>query len=161
MKNLENEKILSDEILNAVLVIIKQDPNVIFGGSIALNAINLLSRPISDIDLCFRKGDNLSRMLFDATNDASDVASVTATDVNGEKIQRISTKILGIKTCCFKLSDEQLQHSKHTFNRNGTEITICIQNVNYAIEAKRAYSDICQKHKVDLESISEVLNNTF
>ena len=41
MKNLENKEILSDEILNAISLIIKQTPNVVFGGSIALNAISL------------------------------------------------------------------------------------------------------------------------
>jgi len=61
MKNLENKEILSDEILNAISLIIKQTPNVVFGGSIALNAIELINRPISDIDLFFGMNESLSQ----------------------------------------------------------------------------------------------------
>ena len=41
LKNLENKEILSDEILNAISLIIKQTPNVVFSGSIALTALNI------------------------------------------------------------------------------------------------------------------------
>jgi hypothetical protein len=51
--NLENKQILSDDILNAIDLIIKKTPHAVFGGSIALNAVGLINRKISDIDLFF------------------------------------------------------------------------------------------------------------
>ena len=53
MNNLDNSEILSDEIVNAIDLIITQIPDVIFGGSIALNAVGLLNRKVSDIDVFF------------------------------------------------------------------------------------------------------------
>lgn len=159
MSNLENKEILSDEILNAISLIIKQTPNVVFGGSIALNAIGLLNRPISDIDLFWGMYESLSKNKYLSIESTSELASDTVTNKNGIEIQRIGAKIAGVKTCCFKVSDEELQCSKHKFTRDGNEFTICIQNVNYAIEAKKYYSNRNEKHKRDLEEITNVLEN--
>ena len=161
MKNLENKEILSDEILNAISVIIKKTPNVVFGGSIALNAIGLINRPIADIDLFFGMNERLSKIRYLSVRTIGEITSDTVTNTNGIEIQRTGAKIAGVKTCCFKVSDEELQCSKHKFTRNGTEYTICIQNVNYAIEAKKSYSSRNQKHKTDLEIISNVLGCIF
>ena len=62
--NLENKQILSDDILNAIDLIIKKTPHAVFGGSIALNAIGLINRKISDIDLFFSLNENLARNSF-------------------------------------------------------------------------------------------------
>ena len=158
MKNLENKEILSDEILNAISLIIKQTPNAVFGGSIALNAVGLINRPISDIDLFFGMNESLSKNGYLSVETIGEITSDTVTNTNGVEIQRTGAKILGIKTCCFKVSDEELQCSKHKFTRNENEFTICIQNVNYAIEAKKSYSSRNPKHKSDLEIISNVLD---
>ena len=161
MKNLENKEILSDEILNAISLIIKQTPTVVFGGSIALNAIGLINRPISDIDLFFGMNENLSKNGYLSVETIGEITSDTVTNTNGIEIQRTGAKIAGVKTCCFKVSDEELQCSKHKFTRNGTEYTICIQNINYAIEAKKSYSGRNPKHKTDLETILNVLDGLF
>ena len=161
MKNLENKEILSDEIFNAISLIIKQTPNAVFGGSIALNAIGLINRPISDIDLFFGMNESLSKNGYLSVETIGEITSDTVTNTNGIEIQRTGAKIAGVKTCCFKVSDEELQCSKHKFTRNQTEFTICIQNVNYAIEAKKSYSSRNPKHKSDLETISNVLDGLF
>lgn len=161
MKNLENKEILSDEILNAISLIIKNTPTVVFGGSIALNAIGLICRPISDIDLFFPELDSLQKNGYLSIETIGEITSDTVTNVNGNEIQRTGAKIAGIKTCCFKVSNDELQCSKHTFTRNGINITMCIQNVNYAIEAKKSYSSRNPKHESDLKNINETLDNLF
>lgn len=161
MKNLENKEILSDEIFKAITLIIKETPNVVFGGSIALNAIGLINRPISDIDLFFGMNESLYKNGYLSVGRIGEITSDTVTNTNGIEIQRTGAKIAGVKTCCFKVSDEELQYSKHKFTRNGKEYTIRIQNVNYAIEAKKSYSSKTPKHKTDLEAISNVLDGLF
>jgi len=161
MSNLENKEILSDEILKAVSLIISQCPETVFGGSIALNAIGLIDRPISDIDLFFGVNESLSKNGFLSIENEGEITSDTVTNTNGINIQRTGAKIAGIKTCCFKVSNEELQHSKHIFMRNGKQFTIYIQNVNYAIEAKRSYSSSNAKHKDDLIVIERTLEDLF
>jgi hypothetical protein len=155
--NLENKEILSDDILNAIDLIIKKTPHAVFGGSIALNAIGLINRKISDIDLFFSLNENLTRNSFLSIENDGELFSDTVTDVNGLEIQRTGAKIAGIKTCCFKVPDEELSHSKIKFL--GREI--CIQNVNYAIMAKRAYANKNDKHKEDLKKIDCSLDLLF
>ena len=62
--NLESKEVLSAEILNAIDLIIKHTPNAVFGGSIALNAVGLINRKVSDIDLFFHLNENLTKMVF-------------------------------------------------------------------------------------------------
>lgn len=159
--NLENEEVLSEEILNAIDLIIKHTPNAVFGGSIALNAVGLISRKVSDIDLFFPLNESLAKNGFLSIENDGQILSDTVTNVNGVEIQRTGAKIAGVKTCCFKVSDEELQCSKHKFIRNETERTICIQNVNYAIMAKMTYADKNNKHKEDLKQINTTLDNYF
>ena len=97
MKNLENKEILSDDILNAISLIIKQTPNVVFGGSIALNAIELINRPISDIDLFFGMNESLSQNGYLSVETIGEITSDTVTNTNGIEIQRTGAKIAGIK----------------------------------------------------------------
>ena len=160
-KNLENREILSDDILNAISIIVKNTPNAVFGGSIALNAVGLLNRPISDIDLFFELNESLSQNGYLKIEDMTEIASDTVTDTNGNDIQRTGAKIDGVKTCCFKVPVEMLSCSKYRFFRNGIEYCINIQNINYAIEAKRYYSDKSSKHRVDLYNIEEALEGLF
>jgi len=157
MKNLENTEILPIEILKAIDLIIKNCPNAIFGGSVALNAVGLLNRKISDIDLFFGEYESLSKnnFLSLATEKDGQILSDTVTDVNGKEIQRTGAKIAGIKTCCFKVGIQELQSS--SFNFLGR--TILIQNVNYAIMAKMSYAKNNDKHKIDLENINSKMEN--
>lgn len=161
MKNLENAEIFSDKLLNAVSIISDKIPHVVFGGSIALNAIGLITRPISDIDMFFDLNENLSKTgIFNILNDYQ-CMSETLTTTNGIEVKRVAINIAGVKGCCFKVPSEQLQCSKYYFYRNGKQYSINIQNVNYAIEAKRSYSKKNIKHTLDLIEINNELNNIF
>lgn len=160
MKNLENREILSDEILQAIDIIVSNCPDAVFGGSIALNAVGLINRKISDIDLFISNRQSLSRIGFLSLVEG-EILSDTVTNTNGEEIQRTGARIADVKTCVFSVDDEELQHSKHTFVRNGKEYKLFIQNVNYAIEAKKSYSSRNSKHRDDLEIIDDLLNDLF
>lgn len=164
MSNLENKEMLSDEIFDAIKIIVREIPNAVFGGSIALSGVGLINRPISDIDLFFTLQESLTKNNFIKIT-KSDITSETVTNTNGVEIQRTGAKIGNVKVCCFKVSDEELQHSKHTFIRDGESITILLQNVNYAIDAKRSYSPRNSKHKKDLEqietSLKDILNENL
>lgn len=153
MNNLENKEILSDDILEAIDILIKVTPECVFGGSIALNAVGLLNRKISDIDIFFEIGDSLNKNGF-LTIESTEFGSDTVTDTNGKAIQRTSAKIKGVKCCVFKVDKEELQHSKFSFLGR----TINIQNVNYAIQAKIAYSKNTKKHSDDLNFINDILD---
>jgi hypothetical protein len=164
--NLENPEILSKELFEVIELIITNCPNVVFGGSIALNAVGLLNRKISDIDLFFHYNESLTNnsLLFIENIEDGEILSDTVTDVNGKEIQRTGIRIKGIKICAFKVDNEELQHSEiELFGKK-----IKIQNVNYAIQAKIAYSKKNNnknneykknnKHEVDLNSIDYILN---
>ena len=131
--NLESKEVLSAEILNAIDLIIKTHTKRCFGGSIALNAVGLINRKVSDIDLFFHLNENLTKNGFLLIVNDGQILSDTVTNVNGVEIQRTGAKIAGVKTCCFKVSDEEMQHSKIEFLGR----KICVQNVNYAIMAKK------------------------
>lgn len=153
MNNLENKYILSEELIDAIDKIIEKVPHVVFGGSIALNAVGLISRKINDIDLFLPMNENFKMFLSIGVLD--EMTSDTVTDMNGNPIQRVGAKIKDVKVCCFKVSDEELEHSKFTFlNRK-----INIQNVNCAIIAKKTYSKKNKKHQDDLEQIYNSLHD--
>jgi hypothetical protein len=160
MNNLDNPEILSEEIISAIDLIITQVPDAVFGGSIALNGVGLLNRKISDIDVFFHFGQSLSKNGF-MQIPTTEILSDTITDVNGNSIQRTGLKINGVKVCAFKVSSEELNCSTITFTRDNIARKINIQNVNYAIQAKMAYSSKTQKHKDDLNSMDEVLKALF
>jgi hypothetical protein len=171
MNNLEKKEILSDQLLSMIDHIISKAPDVVFGGSIALNAVGLLNRPIGDIDLfisnksSFKKQNTLD--LFDGAGfSINDGFSETEMDINGNLIERMGYKCNDVKLCVFKVSDEELQHSKVTFLGR----TINIQNVNYAIMAKQVFAEKAQnnpyanktlKHIDDIFDINTTLNDLF
>ena len=157
MNNLENREILSEEILAAMDLIIMNVPDAIFGGSIALNAVGLITRRISDIDLFFNECDSLAKNGFLTCGMISEVMSDTVTNTNGKPIQRTGTKINNIRVCVFKVEELELQHS--IFEFSGRRIKI--QNINVAIQAKIAYSEKNQKHQNDLIKINDTINELF
>src|ERR1700733_13231008 len=134
MSNLDNTEILSDDLFKAIYAIKEKCPDVVFGGSIALNAVGLLNRKISDIDAFFHYGSHRHNGWLNVPG--IDLLSDTVTDTNGNLIQRTGMKVFGVKCCAFKVSPQEMEHSKITVR--GIEIKI--QNVNYAIAAKIAYS---------------------
>jgi hypothetical protein len=160
MNNLENPEILSDEILKVIDELLYKCPDVVFGGSIALNAVGLLNRKISDIDLFFRIDTNFARNNF-LTLTVSKITSETVTNVHGKEIQRTGLIVNDVHICAFKVDDEELQHSFFKFVRNDKTYNIKIQNVNYAIQAKIAYKWKTDKHKMDMDNIDKTLNDSF
>lgn len=159
MNNLENKLILNDQILSAIDLILEKCPKTVFGGSIALNAVGLLNREIHDIDV-FYCDESLETNGFLKIKRSS-IVSDTVTNTNGKEIQRTGVVINDVNTCAFNVGQEELQHSLFRFTRDGKERTICIQNVNYAIQAKISYTSKTSKHKEDINSIDEFMNNLF
>jgi hypothetical protein len=160
MNNLENPEILTDEIISAIDLIIAQIPDAIFGGSIALNGVGLLNRKISDIDVFFSFNQSLSKNGFTQIP-TTEILSDTVTDTNGLPVQRTGLKVNGVKVCAFKVGIEELQCSVIRFTRDDKTRQINIQNVNYAIQAKIAYTSKNPKHKEDLQTIDKILNKLF
>jgi len=157
MNNLENRKILSIEMLEVIDKIIATCPTVVFGGSIALNAVGLLNREIHDIDLLFPKHFSLSDLLNSNNISNSELISDMEFDVNGKPLQRTGIKLDNINCCVFKISDEELKSSIVKFDNR----TINIQNVNYVIDIKRRYADKVPKHKDDIFNIDKEIEKLF
>ncbi len=159
MNNLENKEILSGDIITAMDFIMEKVPNAIFGGSIALNAVGLLNRKVSDIDIFVqeRVKNHLDRLIDESNNRFSGVALFSDTIVvDGKHVERLGLNIKGIKVCCFKVPEDHMQHS--IFEFSGRKIKL--QNVNYAILAKKQYSTKgVAKHIDDLSDIEDMLNN--
>jgi len=155
MKYLENKEILSDKIFYTMKTIAEQCPNVIFGGSIALNAVGLLNRKIGDIDTFFGEIESLERNGFLKTRTLCFSFSYSLSDDEGNTVQRTGVIINHVHVCVFKVDKSQLQYS--LMNIRGTVFKI--QNVNCAIQAKLQYSKRgVQKHIQDLEEITLRLN---
>ena len=101
MNNLENKYILSEELIDAIDRILEKVPHVVFGGSIALNAVGLISRKINDIDIFLPMNENFKEFISIGALD--EMTSDTVTDMNGKEIQRVGAKINDVKVCCFKV----------------------------------------------------------
>jgi hypothetical protein len=156
---LEDSEILSPEILAAIDILLRNaGEGVVFGGSIALNAVGLIRRPIKDIDVMVHEGQSIGgfnlTQFVQATEEVKDI-SETTTDVNGDIITRVGAKINDVRICIFKLP--VLTFSQFKFSGR----MIKIQNVNEAIIAKRAYSKFEYKSQVkhiqDVEEADEFL----
>lgn len=143
---------------------------IVFGGSIVLNALGLIKRPIHDVDIFIDKPISYYGGLNDFihSDEIDEATYESVTDINGIPINRISIKVNGINVCIFSV--QTLNYSFFKIN----DIVIKIQNINEAILAKRAYLKITEernktlindypnlsyeKHKKDVEDIDEFLN---
>jgi len=150
---LEDEDILSPEILALIDRITTTFPGVVFGGSIALNAVGVIKRKIRDIDimcsidscLIVKIGTELKK--YENAEELSEIVS----DINGVKILRNGYNVDGVHVCVFVLPS--VTASEFTFS--GRKIQI--QNVSEAILAKRAWSGINSKSKIKhLNDICEI-----
>jgi hypothetical protein len=162
MKNyLEDKEILSSELLKAIDELLLNSTDIVFGGSIALNAVGVIKRPIKDIDLMTLKRFPLNHygLINYIQKNESKEASETTTDVNGVDIIRVPAKVKNINVCIFKV--ENISFSEFIFL--GRKIKI--QNINEAILAKRAYSEkpfkSCVKHKRDIKEIDSKIRDIF
>ncbi len=161
MRNhLEEKEILSEEILYAIDQLLLLSKDIVFGGSIALNAVGVIDRPVHDIDLMTLSSSSLNfynlLQLVCATKDVKEI-SETVTDVNGEQVIRVGAKIKDINICIFKL--KKLNFSEFKFSGR----TIKIQNINDAILAKRCYSQknvsSAGKHLHDVKAFEETIDD--
>lgn len=161
MRNhLEEKEILSDEILFAIDELLKRSGDIVFGGSIALNAVGVIDRKVKDIDLMTNNNKSLNyynlMTLVCKTDDVTEI-SETVTDVNGEQVVRVGAKIGNVNICIFKLN--KVNYSEFKFSGR----TIKIQNINDAILAKRCYSQknvsSAGKHLHDVKQFEETINS--
>lgn len=155
-KNLESKEILSDEMLSVIDRIIKLHPEAVFGGSLALNAVGLITRKIKDIDVFFPEDALISKELF--SGEPATYPSEHVEIINGTFVSHSGFDIDDVSVCFFKVDSELLLSSPIEFS--GRKVNI--QNVNYAILAKLAYAAKgYDKHKKDLKNIFEKLFEVF
>lgn len=139
------------EIQKAVAYITECHHSPLFGGSIALKALGLMDRDISDIDLVFpwvAKGE-IDLFFIDPKAEFDGGESL---DIEG--VHRLPTKINKIKACCFYVPKNMLQSIPVTFE--GMQINV--QDPYWIIDAKISYS-WHPKHEKDLFSIWEKLKD--
>lgn len=144
-------KNLNSSLIITINILLDKIPDVVFGGSIVLNALGLIDREIKDIDLFVNKKVSLLNSGFLSINE-SEILSDTVTDMDGKVIQRTGIKINGVKCCVFKVDKEELENYS-TYDFSGKKMRL--QNVNYAIQAKKTYSNKNEKHKKDIENINQ------
>lgn len=160
--NLENPYILTPEILNAIDSIISRMPNAMFGGSICLNALDLIKRPIKDIDLIVPVDVSVALINDIIVYDSDSVSEECDKDANGWPIRRIAVKINNINTCIFKIHDPIFTFFNF-FDRQ-----IKLHNVADIIQVKKKYlnnrdikPESLIKHTKDLNEIQNFFNNNF
>ncbi len=172
MNLLDNEAIIPKKIKDVMLKIIEAHPPVVFCGSIALNALGLLDRPVSDIDIAILDEISWNKCLISKIDGLSVYPlsnfSITTTDIDGNDIQRMSVTIDDIKVCIFKLPIEQLEcvevymfseiKSKTSSITEIRQVRLGIQLPKYAIRSKENYADKDQKHFNDMFVIRKTLD---
>jgi hypothetical protein len=161
MRNhLEEKEILNEKVLEGIDKLLALSKEIVFGGSIALNAVGVIDRSIKDIDLMTSKHKSLNyynlMQLVCPTEDVKEI-SETVTDVNGEMVIRVGAKIGDINICIFKI--DKVNFSEFKFSGR----TIKIQNINDAILAKRCYAQknvsSAGKHLNDVKQFEQVIDD--
>lgn len=163
--NLEKEEILSPSLVSTIDVIISKYPTVVFGGSVVLNALGIIERPIKDLDLFVKCGDyHIVADIFSRIVNVTRIPSETVTDVNGVEIERFGWNINGSDVCLFlipEIKKESLYSAPFEFLGR----TIQLQNVNEAILAKKSYAKMdkpsCEKHREDVKKIDSFFKDLY
>lgn len=160
--NLENPYILTPEILKTIDLITSRMPNAIFGGSICLNALDLIKRPIKDIDLIVPVDTSVKLINDIVVYDSNSISEVCNEDANGCPIRRIAVKINNINVCIFKIYEPIF------FLFNFFDKRIKLHNVGDIIQIKKKYinnpnikPESLKKHTNDLNEIQNFFNNNF
>lgn len=142
---------ITPQFLTAIDEITKQLPDAIFGGSLALNMVGLINRPIDDLDIFIDKDKFVDTI--ELVRQSEDSASAQVLDDNGKIIERRAIEIAGVKVCLFLVDSSYMQHAVMTIG----ERDLKIQNVNFAIKAKIQYgSRALRKHQEDLRCIAAI-----
>ena len=154
-----NKRILPSEISQVIAELNNEFPDIVFGGSIALNVVGLINRTIGDIDIFIPENHQILSSKYVKDYKAKDVENFSFEE---NTCTRTGIYINDIKVCIFEVSNlDQLQCSKYSFN----DSTINIQNVNHCIIAKTKYlkQKFCvsrEKHVKDLQQINSWLGNS-
>ena len=162
--NLEKQEILSQNIVSTIDIIISKYPNIVFGGSVVLNALGIIQRPIKDLDLFIKACEysDVTNVFNNLSGNITRIPSETITDVNGDLISRFGWRINGTDVCIFLMPESKEGSLQSTpFEFLGRSIQI--QNVNEAILAKKAYSKMdkpsCDKHREDMKNVENFFDN--
>ena len=150
---LEDQNLLDSQLLDTMDRIKRIYPDVVFGGSIALVAVGLLNRPVGDID-CFVEFDEKSIPIVKHMESSSHLLSETVDCIDGYPVKRCGGVFNGVKICLFRVHPRQLEHIKYRI----FDEEYNIQNVNWAILAKKSYANRTYKHKRDLKEIMDFIN---
>ena len=160
-----NNKILSPEIKDLILKLNNEFPDIVFGGSIALNAVGLIERKIGDIDifvheehkilessyvLDYKSSENQRvkdkkneqpKNVFDYFSKQAEFGEMKANgDVfseNGLCTLRTGIIIDNIKVCIFEVQNEDELKSFRFKIDDSNEINL--QNIFHAIKTKCLY----------------------
>jgi hypothetical protein len=162
--SLDNNKILSPKLFEALGVIYKEYPDAIIGGSTCLNGFGLINRPIHDIDILI---DMLINHDIALSNKLATGPSMGINNVRGNFIVRFGAKMGDIDCCIFKVPTNFLKRYSSLLIKkriNGVErkMVIKIQHFNYCLMAKKEYicnQFIIPKHIKDVKTIENILNN--
>lgn len=191
MNNLENRKILSEKMLNVIKELTNQYPNIVFGGSIGLNAVGLIEREIGDVDLFVDENHQIlkskyfksetvienenkyepkSDKPFDLNNLDSSCLNTKkqeedqeSPDPDDPNTTRLSLTIDDVKVCVFKTSNPELLNS---FKFKVEDIEINIQHIKHALIIKQKYVKKLsgtnkQKHLNDLSLFQLEIEDKF
>lgn len=161
MNNLNDPNILSDGIFEVMWRIMALAPNVVYGGSIALNGVGLLNREVGDIDLFFPQNGGPEYFSLIRYPLSENQISETITDINGNPVSRLGVVIDNVHICCFKIPISHLTYSTINVQRGNRVLRINIQNVNYVIQTKAFFSKKSLKHETDLIEIDKILDMMF
>jgi hypothetical protein len=162
--NLENPEILSPVVLNAIDYLLLKNPNFIFGGSLALNAVGIIKRPIKDIDIVIEEGDieeyDINGIV--KKNPVKDECYETSQEIAGNVIKRYPASIHEVKVCFFV--DKKATYSNFEFSGR----SIRINSVNDIIIAKQAYlenpgvkPESFLKHMMDINTYKAFIKSYF
>lgn len=128
---LEDPEILSPVLLNAIDYLLLKSKDIIFGGSLALNAVGIIKRPIKDLDIVI--DHDLVHYGLDKLPHQELGSDQPPTDVFDKKVTRHALMLNEIKVDVFQTTE--VGFSKFKFS--GREIRL--NNVNEIIIAKKQY----------------------
>lgn len=128
---LEDPEILSPIVLNAIDYLLLKSKDIVFGGSIALNAVGIIKRPIKDLDIVIDR--DLAYYGLDNLQKQEGHSAVEADEFVNKDVTRHALMINEIKLDVFQTKEIGFS----TFKFLGR--TIRINNVNEIIIAKKKY----------------------
>lgn len=161
-----HENILSFEKMEMINKISKNIPDAYFGGSLLLNALGLLNRPVKDLDVVIVKRDYDDYGLMHSVESRlkrlnEPYKMVSASDEGN----CVGCDIRGIKVDFWMYKESQVRGGLFGMELNGTRVKFI--PVNYVINAKMEMigksGDLkkVRKHIEDVQAVNKVLVGMF